>query len=110
MEFAYKAKSFLVLLPFKPEALALGTKFTLRYGKKPLLSRPAWQRWSPLGLVTTKNTGWLVSFPTWMGQGQVCFSGTEGRGDLSSTQAHPRATSSMSPTGEKEMQAMWGDD
>lgn len=27
MEFAYKAKSFLVLLPFKLEALAVGTKF-----------------------------------------------------------------------------------
>lgn len=42
MELAYKAKFFLVLLSFKPEALAVGTRFTLRYGKKPLLSRPAW--------------------------------------------------------------------
>lgn len=104
MDLAYKAKFFLVLLSFKPEALAVGTRFTLRYGKKPLLSRPAWQRWSPLGLVTTKNTGWLVSFPTWTGQGQACFSCTEGRGDLASPRAHPCAASSISPTGQKEMQ------
>lgn len=111
MEFAYKAKSFLVLLPFKPEALAVGTKFTLRYGKKPLLSRPAWQRWSPPGLVTTRTqVGWC-HFPRGRDKARSVSAVLKAEGIFHPPRLTPVPPLPCLPLGRRrQTQAMWGDD
>lgn len=57
--------------------------------EKPLLSRPAWQRWGPLGLVTTKNTGWLVSFPMWWDKARSVSAVLKGAGTLNPPRLTP---------------------
>lgn len=77
--------------------------------EKPLLSRPAWQRWGPLGLMTTKNAGWLVSFPTWWDKARSVSAVLKGAGTFHPPTLTPGHLFHVSCWGEGD-RAVWGDD